>query len=135
MFAGLGLVPSLLLLRVVELPSQGLAKPSVAYMVAFGSVAAGAIWSWLVIWLYSMRSKYRIKMAELLTAGICLSYLLLPLVHHLLLVPPEFRYISNSANFFAFNPHIQLLSWLVALVLAFGITNFQRGKYEQARTI
>lgn len=132
--AGLGLVPSLLLLRLAELPSRGFVEASVAYPVAFGAVMAGAIWSWGVTRLYSRRSKCCIKMMELLLAGICLSYLLLPLAHHLFLSPPEFRYISNSANFFAFNFHIQLMSWLVALISAFVITNTLRGHHEQART-
>jgi hypothetical protein len=134
--AGLGLVPSLLLLRVAELPGQGFVEALVAYPVSLGTVTAGLIWSWGVVWLYSRRSDNGIKMPELLLASICLSYLLLPLAHHVLLSPPDFRYISNSANFFAFNLWFQLASWFAALISAFVITKIQRGgTYEQARTI
>jgi hypothetical protein len=63
---------------------------------------------------------------NLWAAGLGLSYLLLPLVHHLLLVPPAFRYISTSDNFFALNGSTQLASFLVAAVLAIGFTRTHR---------
>jgi hypothetical protein len=135
MAAGLGLVPSLLLLRVAELPSHGFVEASVAYPVTLGTVTAGIIWLWGIIGWHSKRRNDGINMIELLLAGICLSYLLLPLVHHGLLSPPEFRYISNSANFFAFGFQFQLASWLAALISAFLITKVQQGGIrEQART-
>ena len=54
------------------------------------------------------------------------------MVQHLLLIPPQFRYISNSANFFAFNFHTQLMSWFVAMVLTFYITRVVNGPIYRA---
>jgi hypothetical protein len=59
-------------------------------------------------------------MSQLLAAGFCLSYLVLPLVHYCLLVPPAYRYISAAANFFALDVRIQAITWGVAALIAYG---------------
>lgn len=106
---GAGLIPSLLLLKAVELPAQGLAMTGTAYCVAIGSTVLGAVWLSLLNWWQARRHQQRLKASELFITGMCLSYLLLPLLHYLLLVPPKFRYITASANFFALHPFVQLL--------------------------
>ncbi|MCB0198187.1 MAG: hypothetical protein KDJ65_39970, partial [Anaerolineae bacterium] len=64
--------------------------------------------------------------SALFLAGVGLSYVLLPLIHHLLATPPAFRYISTASNFFAFNPGLRLLAVLTAAVMAIGITALRR---------
>jgi hypothetical protein len=124
--AGAGLLPSLLLLRAVELPGRGLSvSPTLAYGVALGANLAGVIWLALLSWV-QLKLHYHLEAKKLLLAGCCLGYLLLPLVHHVLFTPPEFRYISSASNFFAFNPLIQGVSWVAAVVLAGGITQLQQ---------
>ncbi len=54
----------------------------------------------------------------ILAAAWSLTYLLLPLVHHLVATPPTYRYISAASNFFAFDPLLQLLTFCVAVGLA-----------------
>jgi hypothetical protein len=120
--AGAGLVPALLLLRVVELPGEGLASRPTAYSVALGSTLAGAIGLKAITWLYRRRLGVYLKASQVLVAGLCLSYLLMPLTHYLLLTPPKFHYISTSANFFASSWVVQLASFSVAVVLALGMT-------------
>jgi ABC-type Fe3+-siderophore transport system permease subunit len=95
-------------------------------LIAIGSTVAGAIWAAAMVWLQGWRYKVQVSALELCLAGFCLSYLLLPLIHYLLLVPSEYRYISASTNFFAFRPTTQLLCFGVAGVLASGISR-QRG--------
>jgi hypothetical protein len=116
--AGLGLVPSLLLLRAVELPTLGLVSHSVAYIVAAGGTVLGAIWLVGMTFVQLRWFKHRFSTLALLIAGFCWSYLLLPLAHYLLFTPPAFRYISVADNFFAQTLWAQSLSIFTALGLA-----------------
>ncbi len=115
---GPGLIPAFLLLRVVELPGLGLVSIPLAYTAAIGGTLVGA--GWLVSGACVLRRWFRqsLRWQEILVSGICWSYLILPLVHHLLLTPPAYRYISLSQNFFAVHPGVQLLCWGTAIALA-----------------
>lgn len=129
---GLGLVPALLLLRAVELPGRGLSvSPVVAWGAAIGGLVAGALWLALMGVLRRRRRRESPGAVALFVAGLALSYLLLPLAHYLLAVPPGFRYISNAANFFAVNPLIQLLALLAAATLAAGATALRQRGYKR----
>ena len=66
------------------------------------------------------------RAVPLLAAGLCLSYLLLPLVHHLLATPPGYRYISAASNFFAFSPPLQLAVFVVAAGLEVAVTRLRK---------
>jgi hypothetical protein len=123
---GIGLLPSLLLLRVIELPSRGLVSVHTAYSVVIGGMLAGIIWLILITWVQAHWYGLCIGTKEIFVAGLCLSYLVMPLLHYLLFVPPEFRYISASTNFFAFNESTQLMSFIVAAILAKGSIILQR---------
>lgn len=70
---------------------------------------------------------------SLLLAGLSLSYVLMPLIHHLLATPAGYRYISTASNFFAFNVGIQILALIVAAGLAVGVTSVRRrlGPHQQ----
>ena len=115
---GLGATPAFLLLRVVELPGLGLISPLLAYAAAIGGALAGA--GWLLGGACILRRRFRqsLRWQEILVSGICWSYLILPLIHHLLLTPPAYRYISLSRNFFAAHPGVQLFCWGAAIALA-----------------
>jgi hypothetical protein len=124
---GVGLAPVLVLLRVVELPGRGVSvSPATAWLLATGAVVAGAVWlagmSLLGLW----RGRAAPSARALLLAGLALSYVVLPLVHHLLATPPGYRYISTASNFFAFNVGLQLLAVAAAAGLAVGAT---RGRH------
>lgn len=114
--AGLGLTPSLLLLRAVEVADKML--PGRALSVALWSTLAGAGWTLAVAWLHARRRGRYWKMADLLVSALCLAYLIGPLAHYLLFTPPDYRYITVAANFFAQSPLIQLICFFVLAVLA-----------------
>ena len=123
---GLGLMPSLLLLRAIELPGRGLVSAPTAYLVALGGTFAGAAWLVVMTGLRRWRRRPRPGAGAVFVAGLCLSYLLMPLVHHLLFTPSAYRYISAASNFFAFNVGVQLLAFSVAAMLAIGIARLGR---------
>jgi len=121
---GVGLMPALLLLRTVELPGRGLSvSNSTAWLLAIGGLLAGSVWLTGISMLRIWRHKETPSAGALLLAGLGLSYVLMPLVHHLLATPPAYRYISTASNFFAFNLGIQFLAVIVATGLAVGVTN------------
>lgn len=105
---GLGVVPSLLLVRAVELTE--LTGALVAYAVAVAAPLAGALW---IALLRRVRVP-RPTPVELAVAALCIGYLLLPVAHYLLFTPPDYRYITASANFFAATWGVQLLTFGVA---------------------
>jgi len=123
---GMGLMPSLLLLRAIELPARGLVTVRTAYVVAIGGTVAGTVWLCMVTGLRLWRRKSWPEASSLFVTGLCLSYLLMPLVHHLLSTPPAYRYISTSSNFFGFSIGVQLMVFCVAAILALGITRLRQ---------
>lgn len=124
---GVGLMPALLLLRVIELPGRGLSvSPTVVMLVAGGGLAAGAAWLFGLSALRRRRGKSIPEAGALFLAGIGLSYLLLPLAHYLFATSPGLRYISTAGNFFAVNPWLQALAVAVAAVMAWGVTAARR---------
>ena len=125
-FDGLGLMPILLLLRSVELPGRGVSvSMPLAVLFAFGGLLAGLIWLGIMSGLRAWRRRPTPPAVALLAAGLCLSYLLLPLVHHLFATPPGWRYISTASNFFAFNPVLQLAVIAVAAGTAVAVTRLR----------
>lgn len=124
-FAGAGLAPPLLLLRVVErLPRGGRAVLYVG--VAVAATLLGALWTLALAGVYARRRGAAWRASHLLVSGLCLTYLLLPLVHYLLLTPPEFHYISVADNFFASTFPGQMLGLAAAVGLAWGAVALQR---------
>jgi hypothetical protein len=102
---GLGLLPSLALLRALELPARGLSVGlPLAYGIAIGGTLAGAAWLGVTTALRAWRRRASPGAGALFASGLCLSYLLIPLAHHLFATPPGYRYITASSNFFAFHP-------------------------------
>lgn len=116
---GLGLVPALLLLRTLELPGRGLIALPTALVVSVGGTIAGAIWLLIVARLRTWRRRTSPPGAlGFYIAGLALSYLLMPLVHHLVATPRGFRYITTASNFFAYSLPLQVAALLVAGALA-----------------
>lgn len=124
---GAGLMPTLLLLRAVELPARGVIGAALAYPLALGGTLAGAAWLLVMSGLRARRRRVSPGAGPLLAAGLCLSYLLMPLVHYLVAGPVTVRYISTASNFFAFGPIVQWLVFCTAALLAFWITRLRRG--------
>lgn len=123
-----GLTPIFLLLRAIELPRTGLTTTPFAYTVAIGGTLIGAMWSVIMIRLQSRlypRSHKGVAI-KLYAVGLCISYLLLPLFHYIVLTPTEFRYISVSANFFALNRSVQLMTLVVGMIAVIGLEKVQR---------
>ena len=131
---GLGMMPALMLMRAVELPGRGVSlSPAVAWFVAIGGLVAGALWLAGMSLLRLWRHKDIPGARSLLLAGLGLSYVLLPLIHHLLATPPAYRYISTASNFFAFTMGIQLIAVIMAAGLAVGATRARRWLERRGR--
>ncbi len=117
---GLALVPILLLLHAIELPSRGLSISIVTvYMLEIGSIIGGIVWLAATGLFRAMRKIPSPGITQIFIAGLCWSYLVLPLVHHIFSTPSNFKYITTSYNFFAYDPGIQSVTWLV--VIAFTV--------------
>ena len=123
---GAGLAPMLLLLHAVELPGRGLSvSMSVAIGAAIGSLATAIAWLGAMTGLRAWRHKTLPPAGALLATGLCLSYLLLPLAHYVL-GRPDYRYITSSSNFFAFDAGLQVLVFAIGAAVAYGITQVRK---------
>ena len=119
-------MPILLLLRAVELPGRGVSvSMPLAILFAIGGLLAGIAWLGVMTGLRAWRRRPAPPAGALLAAGLCLSYLLLPLVHHLFATPPGWRYISTASNFFAFSPILQLAVFAAAAGVAVVVTRLR----------
>jgi hypothetical protein len=123
---GAGLMPALLLTRALELPGQGLISPVIAWGAAVGGTVAGAGWLAAVTAVATWRGRMAPTAGTIFAAGLCESYLLMPVVHHVLATPPGYRYISTSSNFFADHEGLKALALLVAALLAVGVPRARR---------
>jgi hypothetical protein len=131
---GLAMAPVLLLLRAVELPGSGLSvTTTTAWIVAGGSVVASAIGLSLLTALRAWKRKPTAAALEVLLAGLTVSYLGMPLAHHLLFTPADYRYISLSANFFATSAILQIVVIAVPGLLAAGASTARRQMASRAR--
>ncbi|MBI5651062.1 MAG: hypothetical protein HZC40_11560 [Chloroflexi bacterium] len=122
---GWGLIPVLSLLRAIELPGRGLSvRADVAYAFAIGSVVFGIVW---LVALNGFRARRHIpspRAWQVYGAGLGWCYIFLPLVHYLIATPAQFKYITSASNFFAFDPFLQLATFIVAGVLVFANEKF-----------
>jgi hypothetical protein len=123
---GAGLMPVLLFLRAVELPGRGLSiSASVAAVFALGSVFAATGWLGVMTGLRAWRRRPLPSAGALFAAGLCASYLLLPLAHYVL-GKPAFRYITTASNFFAFDMGLQILILVASAGIAVGVTQIRK---------
>ena len=124
--AGLGIAPVLLLMRVLELSGLGLHVPPAGYVLAYGGMAAGAIWLLVVSRLARRFGRNPLPPVAVFLAGAAIAWLLLPLAHYLFFTPAEFRYITAAGNFFAESLPVQALSVGVAGALAGQVTRIRK---------
>ena len=61
------------------------------------------------------------KASTAFVAGLCVAYLLMPLVHHVSYTD-GYYYISSKDNFFTRNALLQVVVWLLALAVAMAFT-------------
>jgi hypothetical protein len=121
-----GLVPALIVIRVVELPGRGVwVSAPVAWSCAIGGCLAGLAWMALLSVLRRRARRPRPAARTLLVAGLGLSYLLLPLAHHIS-TPAAYRYITTASNFFAWSLSVQIVALGVAAAQAAWITRARR---------
>jgi len=129
---GLGLVPILLFLRAIELPSRGLTiNFATANAFAIGSIIIGVVWLASTNTFRVMRRIASPSTSQVFVAGLGWSYLVLPLVHHIFATPPDFKYITTAYNFFAYEPMLQAVTFVTAAILAIAATNLRERIFHQ----
>jgi hypothetical protein len=125
-FDGLALMLVLLFTPAFEEVPYWLANGRVWYlrMLVFGFVASGVLllaMTGLQVWLHAA-----VPIAtEVFVAGLNVAYLLLPLLHHVGFTD-GYYYITDQDNFFARDGWLQLATWLLAAVIAWGVTRLRR---------
>jgi len=119
---GVGVALILLNLIHIEKVGQWLARGRILWVwMMAASLVVGVVWLFVVTGL-RLRLRRRIPgAAAMLAAGLCIAYLLMPLLHHLV-GTDGYYYISDSDNFFAQSWGFQAVAWLVTAATATGVT-------------
>lgn len=119
---GIGVALMMLNLIHIEKVRRWLARRGILWVrMMVVSLVVGVVWLFVVtglrLWL-----RQRIPSASaMFVAGLCIAYLLMPLVHHLV-GTDGYYYISDSDNFFARSWELQAVAWLVTAATATGVT-------------
>ena len=106
---------------------QWVARGQTWVMAVLGvGIIVGIVWLLLLTGVRRWRKIQPDSMLPPLAAGICLAFLLLPLVHHVIGTDGYF-YISDAANFFANSSLFQIGAWGGTAVLAYGLARLRVG--------
>lgn len=123
---GVGLMLVLVTLVGVQNVPRWLASGGIWWIGTMIVTLAVAV-AWLLV-VTGLRILFRTpvpRAATLFLAGLCVAYVLMPLVHHVLGTDGLF-YITNSNNFFADNVVLQFASWLLVAGLAWALTRLRQ---------
>jgi hypothetical protein len=122
---GLGLMMILLVLPGIEDVSYWLSQGQTGYILMMVIGALGGLFWLLAVTVFRYWRRRPVPtLIELSLAGLAVSYLLVPLLHHLFFTD-GYYYITNSANFFAGDLILQTLVWFAAAVTAVIITRLR----------
>jgi hypothetical protein len=88
----------------------------------------------IMTWLRRWRNWTVPSCVELIVAGLCIAYLVWPLVHHLGFTD-GYYYITNMDNFFSRQWGFQLLAWAVAGGIAVVVTRWRTHMTLQRSTV
>lgn len=113
--AGLGLVPFLILFRVLELPGKGILERNVSVVVAGFSMIGGFLWLLLIDRLVDQKPEW----INVIKGTLATGYVGLPLLHYLVATPEGIPYITSSDNFFANNMVLRIATWLLLILMVF----------------
>lgn len=107
-----------------------LARGRAIYVIMIGlGLVGGAAGLSAAVRLHWRRRKAAPGFVEVLCAGAIVSYLVLPLLHHLEISLLEgYGYITSASNFFASSVGWQLVAWLVGAGVAWGALKVWRGR-------
>jgi hypothetical protein len=133
-FDGIGLMFILLYLPALEDLPRWLAGGRMVYVGMFGvGLVVGLGLLLLITGLYVWWRTPIPKASAVFVAGLCVAYLLMPLIHHVSFTD-GYGYISGKDNFFAKSSvMLQIVTWLMAAGIAWGVT-WLRG-YLTARRV
>ncbi|OGO06124.1 MAG: hypothetical protein A2Y73_05770 [Chloroflexi bacterium RBG_13_56_8] len=122
---GWGMMLVMLSLVGVELLSRRRSNGGIWWVqiMALGIVGGGALLLATTA-LHVWRGWPALSARSVFLAGACEAYLLMPLLHHVSF-SNRYYYITDKDNFFASRIGVQLIIWLIAAGLAWGITRLR----------
>lgn len=117
--AGTALVPPLMLVRALELPSKGILTMQSAILISTGSILLSVLFLIIVTFIYRSKNIKPGKSYEIALSGLFYAYLVLPMLHYLFATPPGRPYITSSDNFFPDSFYLKILTWAVVFLIAY----------------
>jgi hypothetical protein len=112
----LGIIPLLVLFRMVELPAKGILSWD-AFWMYMPLLFIGAL-AWLFIG-YRIFKSQKPSWIDVLKGALALGYVDLPLLHYLSATPEGIPYVTSADNFFPDHLLLRFLNWIVVLGILF----------------
>lgn len=116
LISGLGLVPFLILFRVLELPEKGILAMNISVLIIVISIVGGIFW--LLISFQKFKQN-RPRLTNVIKGTLAIGYIGLPLLHYLIATPKGIPYITSADNFFADNMILRITNWILLLLMTF----------------
>ena len=113
---GLGLVPFLVLFRVLELPEKGILAMNISLLVIVSSIVGGFFWLFISYRIFKFN---RPRLTDVIKGTIAIGYIGLPLLHYLIATPKGIPYITSDDNFFADNMILRITNWILLILIVF----------------
>ena len=112
-------------LSMIERVRWMLGRGTIWPMLLVGGILGGAMM--LLVMMTALRVWRRTSNPttwELFAAGLCVAYLFMPLLHHVGFTD-GYYYVSDADNFFAKRWAFQIAAWLLAAMVAVGVTRLR----------
>jgi hypothetical protein len=113
---GFGLVPFLLLFRVLELPEKGIISMNISLLVIAITIVVGFFW---LLMFYRIFKYNMPRLINVIKGTIVIGYIGLPVIHYLIATPKGIPYITSSDNFFADSIILRITNWILLILIVF----------------
>jgi len=123
--SGIGLVPFLVLFRVLELPERGIISMNYAIAAVVFLFTGGLIWLYISCKIFKHARPGIIQQIKGILAS---GYVGLPLLHFLIATPKGIPYITSSDNFFADNLLLRACNWVLLFFIVISINKLIKNK-------
>jgi hypothetical protein len=116
LIGSLGMVPFLMLFRLLELPGKGGLSMITSVTIVWMTLIGGFVWLFLFFRLTKHRS---MQWKNVIKGTLAIAYIGLPMLHYFLATPKGIPYITTAENFFAKKMMVRIANWILLVGIVF----------------
>lgn len=131
LISGLGLVPLLILFRVLELPEKGILSMKISILIIVISIVGGFFWLLICYRIFKLNMP---RFTNVIKGTLAIGYIGLPILHYLIATPKGIPYITSADNFFADNMILRITNWILLIFMVFLVDRLNNSPYFRDKT-